>query len=84
MSGKIVNLIERKPDSKRWTPREALMDAVADIDSGRIKPTKLMVLYVEDVEDRVRASEYICGMNISEHIAFLTIKLHEAIDDWKG
>lgn len=64
---------------------DALKAAVADIESGEIKPTQLIVLYVEDTEDRrIRVSQYVANMSTADHIAFLTMKIHEAIDDWRS
>lgn len=80
----IVRLADRNANCKSWSPADALHDALADLESGTIKPTKLIVLYVEDdAEGNMQAQQYIAGMSRSEHIAFLTLKIHEAIAGWQ-
>lgn len=84
MSAKLVALADRNANCKSWSCADALRQALADIESGEIKPKKLVVLYLEDDENgNVQAMQYVAGMSRSEHIAFMTLKIHEAIEDWK-
>lgn len=51
---------ERTGDSAAWLPADAVETFLDDIKQGRVKPTRLVVLYTEDLEedDRVESHHY--------------------------
>lgn len=82
----VVSLVERRPPIKDpWTPRELLVEFLADLDAGKIKPVSLMVCFMEETADGGRQPHtWTAGVGYAEAIAFATLEVHRTIDSWKN
>ncbi len=81
----VLKLAERRPPiATPWSPRELLVKLIDEIDSGKAKPTCLMVFYMEDTEDnRTRPQTWSANVTRSEAIAFCTLEIQRTIDEWR-
>lgn len=59
-------------DCRVWTPRDALLAALRDIDSGAIAPTKISIIFQEPGEDgTVNYGWLAAGVTTLEHVGLL-------------
>lgn len=89
MSGDIVILGERRADnlgnSHGWTPEECVATALADIRAGRIKPTRLIIHYIDKQEDGSEAPRYFAAkVTHAEHIAMLQVANLKCMESYLG
>lgn len=72
----------------RWTPREALVAALADLDSGGLKPEALVIVYSEervvDGEPTSRVGRYVSANGTRGPLDsfWLIGMMSRAIADW--
>lgn len=66
-------------DCKLWTPRDALISVLRDIDSGAIDPDTLVVAYRTRQADGSSSHGYALAGDPDVIIATLTQALHSAI-----
>lgn len=59
---------EKESDASKWTPRDALIDALRRLDSGLIAPTSLIVMFDDSVNKQI-------GWSVSAQDKFLTLGL---------
>lgn len=76
----------RKPgDSGSWTPKECLQRALDDIESGEEKPTRCLVIFIEDpIPDGMSITPYRANLNRLEEIGYLNLHMSIQLDKWKG
>ena len=86
MQEKVVSLIEAKNDSRLWSPRRALQEMIADIDAGKIDPTRLIVLAWEEDDKRrlTRKITYLSNMTNADFVAFTALAAKQAIEEWEN
>lgn len=46
---------DRSRDGADWTPRDALIDLLREIDSGRMKPVSLVIAWRETTDDGLQS-----------------------------
>ena len=56
-------------DGSMWTPRDALIAALRDLDSGVIKPSSIIIVYHDDAQNGIRF--YQCGGTGYETVGML-------------
>jgi hypothetical protein len=55
-----------------WTPRDALISCLRDIDSGKIKPDSLLICWsVDDGGDNIRSTYRAAGGSFLENLGLL-------------
>lgn len=83
-NGNVVSLAERMDDSTMWTASDALRDALAEIESGKINPKGLAIHFYEETADGSLVAHW-CAADLTyeKHLALLEIAKHRVIDDWK-
>lgn len=47
---------EKEADASKWTPRDALISVLRDIDNGTASPDALVICYHEKIEDGHKTS----------------------------
>ena len=88
--GQAIAARERKAlDAKdRWTPREALAAALADIDAGELKPEAICVVYAVEADGGLasRVGRYVGSVGVTgKKESFWVIGMvQRAISDWLG
>ena len=73
MSDNVKALFERSGNAKQRSVLDALRSAIADIESGTISPTKLVVLMLDDRDYEYRVSFEQAGMSCSEMLALAEV-----------
>jgi hypothetical protein len=76
--------VERTHDSYNWTPLECLEELVRAIKAGEESPTKIAIHYWYDVGDRRKHGCYCAQVTTEEHIALMTVAIHQDIDRWRS
>lgn len=66
---KITHIAEILNDNTRITPRELLLDAINDIETGVKSPNKLAIFMLDDKDDKYATNFYASNMRTSELIA---------------
>jgi hypothetical protein len=68
---------EQAGDCRQWTPKDALLAALRDIESGKINPTMLVISYREpsEVDNEVYYRYYAAGVTAMEHAGLLAMHL---------
>jgi hypothetical protein len=68
-----------------WSPEQLLEEFLADIRAGKITPTNLMVFWMnEEGGGQLRPCRWIANVSRSDEIAYFTLGIHKAVDDWRG
>lgn len=83
---KIVPIYSKHPSSTTWSPEQLLEELLADLRAGKIHPTNLMVYWLDDggkADGSLVPRRYIANVSLAEEIAFYTLGIHKAIDDWR-
>lgn len=67
---------EDSGDCRLWTPRDALLAALRDLDKGEINPERLVIHFSERVDDvTVGYHYYAANVNTMEHAGLLSMCL---------
>ncbi len=75
---------DRSGDSRDWTAIDMLKSIVRDIEKGRVSTDQICVHYWETNEDGGRIHHNsVAGMTFPDHVALLTVALHECVEGWK-
>lgn len=69
-------LAEKRNDNTQITPRELLQFAIAEVDAGRVKPIKALLLYMEPHEGGFHLGYFASNLTNHEHISIL--EMHKA------
>lgn len=78
-------LADVKQDASKWTARDALQDLIDDIDSGKMLPDKLVIHYVEKLENGGYKHHWsVAGANIWEHLGLLDLAKDRMLRYWYG
>ena len=76
---------EKAGDSKLWTPQDCVEDLLKELKSGRIKPSQIVIHYLEDYDDGYREHGWsISGVTRQEHIALLELAKWRMLELWKA
>ena len=83
---KVTNLAHGRKDSTKWTPRQALQEAINDIDSGALNADRLVILaWSTDVDsDRILKTMYVANFNKTEFVARMQTVALDAVLDFKN
>ncbi len=74
---------DRSGDSRDWSPLDMLKSLVRDVEEGRVKTNQICVhFWVNEDGGRVHHNS-VAGMTFPDHVALLTVALHECVDNWK-
>ncbi len=85
MSDKIIEFTHYSNNSKSWTPKQMLEEAIKRVSPGgdREDVKKAIVIYLDD--NKVYRTDYNqAGMKVSEVVALLQTVLSEYVDILKG
>lgn len=74
-----------KQGNDSWTVRDALLDMVDDIDQGRIKPNKVVIVARTD-EGETSFDEHwtLAGLKFSEAVSVLEYRKHRILMEMAG
>lgn len=64
---------EREGDNTLLSPKEMMLDAVADIDAGKIAPTRAMVIVLNDQDGTYQLNWYASGARCSDMISMCEV-----------
>jgi hypothetical protein len=64
-----------KVDCRLWTPADALLACLRDLESGEINPEKLVIHFTIDVNGDKRYCYYASNVLMMEHAGLLAIAL---------
>lgn len=84
---KIVPISTKSSSSGSWSPEQLLEALLDDLRSGKIHPTNLMVFWMDEGEGddgRLQPRRWIANVSRAEEIAFHTLGIHRAIEDWRS
>jgi len=83
---KVVPLSSKSGNSQVWSGEQMVAEFLADIQRGKIAPTKMMILWFSEDPDtgRMRPHRWFAQMNSRDEIALLELAQHMAIEDWKS
>jgi len=74
----------KSSNSAVWSGEQCVEEFLGEIKSGKIKPTKLMILWFSEGEDgRMRPHRWFANMSRTEEIALLQLAIQMGIEDWK-
>lgn len=63
---------ERENDGTNLTPKDVLLDVLADLETGKVKATKCVVILLDTTEaDQYHIRRSQAGMRVSEIVALL-------------
>lgn len=69
-----------KRDARHWTPREALISVLRDIDSGKVSPTLMVIHWKTGKEDNSYTTGYAVAGGIKHEIlGVMAEAVHEII-----
>lgn len=75
---------EKHSDGAMWTPRDCLAQLLADIDAGDTDPTKISIhMVTQNANGDWKLNFYQAGLSRPEHVALLTLALHDTVESWK-
>lgn len=83
----VIKLVERRPPptEPEWSARELLTEMIAQIDAGTLKPTSLMVFYLQDMENgQQKADTFSANVTRAEAIAYCALEMQRQIEDWRN
>lgn len=83
---KVVPISTKHSSSTSWSPEQLLEEFLAEIRAGKVHPRNLMVYWMDDggkAGDRFRPQRWVANVSREEEIAFHTLGIHRAIDDWR-
>jgi len=69
----IVSLGEKSFDGKRWGVEQMMLNAIGDVNSGAIKPTKALVLFLDDDDGSYDVHFVQAGMSCSQMLALVEV-----------
>jgi hypothetical protein len=52
---------EKEGDGKLWSPRDALVSILRDIDAGKVAPTDVVICYREDLDGGNSRTRFACA-----------------------
>ena len=78
---KVEYIADALNDNSRITPAQVLQDAIADIESGKRNPNKLVVFMLEDGDDKYHTNFYASNLRISELLALCSRWLYN-FNNW--
>lgn len=82
---KVTHIATKHPSGTTWTPQMLLEEFLAEIQAGRID-LRSCVLHFQQVlpSGRIRHSRWQANCSRAEEIAYATMAIHDAIEDWKA
>lgn len=78
---KIRSINAHKNNALLMSPTDALHEALSDISKGVFKPSKLIVIMLDDSDDMYSTRFVQAGMKMSEVVALLEVQKHNIITD---
>ena len=64
-------------DCRKWTPRDALLACLRDLENGEINPERLVISYAVRVDETsVDYNFYAANVTTMEHAGLLAMQLH--------
>lgn len=70
-------------DGALWSPRDCLLQLVADIDAGAVAPNKICIHMLTEMPDGGwKHNFYQAGLSRMEHVAVLAMGQKSALEDW--
>jgi hypothetical protein len=79
---KILSLAEQTEDALFYTPLMVLEDAIKDIKEGRRDPNKILIIMLDDRDNRYKTTWYNGGMSFSRMLALVEVFKARLIKDW--
>jgi hypothetical protein len=73
--------VSRENDNRKIQPQDALILALADLESGAETPNRVMVLFWDDGEEEFDTNFYACNINSSEMLALLEMTKQRILRD---
>lgn len=74
-----------EPTEPPWTPEKILEDFLADLRAGKVKPTNLMMFWLErEPNGNLRPHTWYANVDTTERIAFHQFGIHLAIEEWRN
>jgi hypothetical protein len=81
----VHHLAFERGDNKLITPRELVEKLLMDIDQGKCKPDKLLIITQEPLENgRNSIGYYASNVDRSEHVSLCELSKLQVIEDWKS
>ena len=84
----VFSLVERRQaDAPKpaWTPEQLVAEFLDEIKAGKVKPSNLMVFWLEETPDgNLRPHRWIANVTRAEEIAFHSLGITRAIEDWRN
>ena len=72
------------PAAPEWSPLGLLEEFIAEIKSGKIVPTSLLVSFmVREPNGNVRPHSWRANVSHAEAIAYAQLEIQKAIEDWR-
>ena len=82
---KVIPISSKHHSSTSWTPEQCAEQFIEDIHSGKIKPTRMLILFMEDSGGGGETpSRWFVNMNSIEELAYLQLALAMALVGWRG
>lgn len=57
---------------------------LAEVKAGTAAPTKMMILWFSETEDRLKPHRWFAGMTHADEIALLELAKQIGLEDWKN
>ena len=70
---KVSNLSHYLRDGSRWTVDQMLADTLSDVREHRKAPTKALVLFLDDSDDKYDVGFVQAGLSMSQAIALIDV-----------
>lgn len=83
----VLSLVDRlpAPAKLKWTPLQLLKDLIAEIESGKVVPTSMMVFFMdEDEKGNRHPHTWSHGTSYAEAIAFCELEKQRTLADWRN
>lgn len=64
---------DRENDNTLLSPKEMMLDVVADIDAGKLAPTKAIVITLDDADGSYALNWHTCNARCSDMIAMAEV-----------
>lgn len=78
-------IVEMKPKDVLWpNPVDAITEFARDAAEGKIKPSKVFILWFEESDERLRPHRWCANVTQSEAIALLEVGKLLEIEDWRS
>lgn len=71
--GEVILMANKKDNANLWTPEQALEDALSEIKSGKHNPTRVLIITLDDSDNKFEPHFYQSGMKATECLALLEV-----------